>query len=393
MNKERLVTVLYVSVLSIVILAMILSRFDWGFSEEATMEPVIEKNISSQTQVQQVLPTPKAEPINKSVALVNKTLPINIPITFSRADLRIGNATERANLTSKRDLFLGDEIVDAWGYGLFKEHLPNFLASGVAKTLLGEEIPYVQKMTFFDGLTFSNYSIPPKDARIYGFNLSLSQKILKYSLDFSKKVAFQEMTGMTISFFGRKYYVYSAPLGREIMMLDSPYSFELKKNHIISIAYPKAKEFTISISEFYRDYVILNVSGEVSVPVYEGNLYAFKGLYFYIEELVYDSDKENGLVRFVVSSRKASLIQGSQFFVGGEYIPGLEVDFYTPVDDGLRRIDLTWELTDPFNLDTNSTLSSPGEGGIRFTIDAPGITEDDEYYAYVYMDVDTTKLL
>jgi len=285
---------------------------------------------------------------------------------------------------------LGDGITDVVSATINDDKLPTLLADGVFIDDDNDEFDYTQEITLANlSLTMFDDNDYKRDTPTVGIKINNGANVLNYTLDFTDEPEWTDLETTSLPIMGKSYYVLdvSSTVGESITLLDSAMDTILSEGETSTVDGKSVSVEFISI-----DKVKLNVDGEVTNSLAEGQTYKLKdGSYLGIKDILYTS-KDSGIskVEFSIGNGKLLLTDGSDVELNEKTVSNLGVTI-TNSSSKLASITLQWDADDDLFVAEDSIVTMPGFEAIKLSF--TGLSYPAEENLMVESDGDSSLVL
>lgn len=285
------------------------------------------------------------------------------------------------------NLNIRDVVSTVFGTVLTDNDLPMLLKDGVYSNDENTDYDYEQRITLGTGLILNYFQDSDYNDRApaVGINLTSSQTILNYSLDFTSDpesdVASGDLVDLettTINILGKEYYVSDADNitnagAGTITLLDTANSALATEGETTTVTVG-SKSYDVSITYISTTEVKLNVNGEDTNTLAEGAVYKLTdGTYVGIKDIfARDVQGVLGKVEFSLGSGKLELRNGQTIEINDDSINEVYAEIRAGTSNGARstidRINLVWKTDDDQFVTPATELVLPGFENIKFSM-------------------------
>ena len=192
------------------------------------------------------------------------------------------------------------------------------------------------------------------DEPTVGFWWENGDEILSYEIDFDDDLNYTKMVDTEMPLLGGKYYVIDAS-STQIDILDSAQKTVIEEGETVTV-----NGKTVEISYISSDEVVLNVDGDDTNKLEEGEYDELDdGTYVVLTENYY-AEKETGTskVEFSLGAGKIELINGTEIEVNDDDVDGMEV-IISDSSSLLDKLTITWKSDDDTFLTADTAISMP----------------------------------
>jgi len=268
---------------------------------------------------------------------------------------------------------LGNLITTVASSTLDDDDMPNLLAEGTYTDDLNEEFEYKQTVTMAP-LKLVHFSDDDymEDTPTIGINLSSSDWVLNYTLDFKKNPTWTpyHLETTDIRFLGKDYYVLDVvnTTTAKLTLLDTADSSTVSEGEEISVNIG-GNPYTVSIAFVgSATETKLTVNGETTNSLAEGGTYKLSdGSYVGIKDIMY-TGKDTGIssVEFSIGKGKLELTDGAVVELNDDNIDELTADIRNTTT--LDQVVLEWITDDEVFITPDSELLMPGFEALKLTM-------------------------
>lgn len=303
---------------------------------------------------------------------------------------------------------LGNSITGVFGTILTDDDLEILLADGVYTNDENTDYDYEQRITLGSGLQFEFFSDSDFNDRApsLGINLTTTQLILNYSLDFTGSPESDLTSGdlvdfetTTIDLFGREYYISDFDNStRDMTLLDTANSGIVESGQSTTVNVG-GKSYEVRIVFISTQEVKLDINGEVTNTLSEGGTFKLTdGSYVGIKDIL-ATTKEGTVdkVEFSIGSGKLELRNGQSIKLNDETIQEVVTENKGGSTSGgkgtLDRINLVWTTQEDEFIASGSELVFPGFENLKFSAEIVLPSEEVTYVrdgASDYLQIETT---
>ena len=316
--------------------------------------------------------------ITDMVAATDLGIVLNTQVTNG---LDIIGGGDSIKLEKSTNLFnLGDNIKSFYPT-LDSGELNKVLADEVYSNDNNDEYEYEQAIALGSMILAQSQDDDFNDGNPFiGFDLTSSQPVFNYTLDFNEDVdggtKFVNLETTNIEMLGRNYYIVDADgtsNGVELTLLDSANSDIISEGEISSIIVGN-KIYSVEINFVDDTDVILTVDGVKTNKLGEGDVFKVAtDTYVSIKSILY-SEKESGTskVEISIGSGKIVLENGQEVEINGKKISEstdqIVNSYITNSSTDISQIKLEWILDDDFILAQGSDLIMPGFETVKLSM-------------------------
>ncbi len=282
-------------------------------------------------------------------------------------------------LAKTTNLFnLGEDFRDIYTT-LDDEQLSTVLKSTTYEDDEGTEYDYDQKLTL-GGLEMEHFAdddVNEDEVPVIGFDLSTSQNILNYTLDFVDSVENSSdlLETTYLEMLGRKYYISDWVVSSlKMTLLDTAntatvYEDEPVTLNVGGVSYEVSLMAVNDESGDTNDDAILVVNGEELDSTIKGNSRKIaEDTYISILDLQEaERESDRHWVKFSIGSGQIILDDGETLEVNEESVDDITVDF-TVSNNEISQIDLVWTNEDDEFIVPGSELLLPGFETIKLSM-------------------------
>jgi len=279
---------------------------------------------------------------------------------------------------------LRDTITGVFGTTVSDDHLKTLLADGVFQNDENSDYKYDQTITLGTGLQL-NYFVDSnyKDsAQTAGFNMSGTQSILNYTLDFTtdpesdvSSSDLVDLEAQTFKMLGREYYILDADNSTfKLTLLDAANTAVIKEGETKTIV-AGAKSYDVKIDAISSTEVRLVVGTETSKSLQEGETYKLSdGTHLGIKDIFDEAVAGSiGSVEISIGSGKLELTHGAAIELNDKTFDDVTAYLVkgTPAGSGRERWDklvLEWKNDDVAFLTPDSPLTLPGFENLKLSM-------------------------
>jgi len=282
---------------------------------------------------------------------------------------------------------LRDSISSVYGSTLTNDDLPELLADGVYSNDENTDFDYEQRITLGNGLRLEYFQDSDYKDRVasIGVNISSSQPVLNYTLDFTND-ADSDVSGgdlvdietTTIKILGKEYYISDVKNSSlDMTLLDTANSAIVAEGETKSVTVGD-KTYDVSVDSFSGSAsaarVKMVVNGESSNQLSEGSTFKLKdGTYLGVKDIsIRDVAGVQGKVEFSLGSGKLELKNGQNVKINDDSVNDVTsvITRGTPASsrEKIDKITLMWLPQDKRFIAPDSELSLPGFGNIKLSM-------------------------
>jgi len=311
--------------------------------------------------------------------------------TTTAANLDCSGENSKCVLLAKRSdaLNLNDVISTVFGSTVSDDDLPDLLASGSYTNDENTPYDYEQKLTLGAALQvnhFAHNDYKSKEPSV-GINMSSSQHVLTYTLDFNEEPLSEVVSGdlvdietTTLPLLGKNYFVLNFDNSTlDLTLLDSAEDGFVAEGETVTVM---GKE--VSIVHIDSSEVKLDIDGESTSSLVESGTYKLSdGTYVGIKDILHNSKTgTTSSVEFSIGTGKLEL-KGTlaNIKLNDDSINEIQSVITRGTSSGgktaINKIELNWTTDDRTFLAPDSELLMPGFEALKFTM--PGfITPQEE---------------
>ncbi len=266
---------------------------------------------------------------------------------------------------------IGNGIRDVVSGTVTDDNLPDLLASGVYVDANNDEFDYDQEIKVANlSVTLWEDSDYAEDVPTIGVKIDGDTNILNYTLDFNEEPLWDDIDTTTLPFLGKSYYVLSHVENTSITLLDSAVSEFISEGETKTVTVD-GKDYEVSINFVDADEAILEVNGDLTNSVGEGETYKLSdGTYLGVKDILYSS-KDTGIssVEFSLGSGKIELINNSNVEINDDQVNDLTSVLTSDTSTSgvqLSEITMKWTPQDTSFITTDDELSMPAFDAVKF---------------------------
>jgi hypothetical protein len=299
---------------------------------------------------------------------------------------QIRKSSDEFNLRDTASSVLGSATLTA-------DDLPEVLADGTYENDENTEYEYEQKIALGGGLQLNYFKDSDfnDDTPSIGINLSSSQDVFNYTLDFTTNAESDISSGdlvdletTTLKMLGRDYYILDAKNNTgsnsaKLTLLDSAATAIAREGETTSVTIG-SKTYQVQVVFISTTNVKLSVDGQVTTSLTAGGTYRLSdGTYIGIKEiLARDVAGVLGQVEFSIGSGKLEIENGQTIQLNDDSvdaITGWITKTETSSKVSLDKIVLQWRTDDEAFVGPDNDLVIPGFGNVKLSMSefyAPG---------------------
>jgi len=244
--------------------------------------------------------------------------------------------------------------------------LPGLLADGVFIDNDNDEFDYTQKVVMGDlNLTMFEDNDYIQDEPVVGIKINNGDSVLNYTLDFTDKPTFPDLSTSSISFMGKDYYILSITNATTLNLLDSAQSALLNEGETVSLTVEGVK-YEVSIEFIGASSVKLNINGVTTNSLGEAETQKVSGgAYVGIKDISVQ-DYAGGIkqVEFSIGSGKLKIKDGNDIELNDNSVSDLKayltVSSTGSTDTTLNQIVVEWKANDDLFVTPDSSITMPG---------------------------------
>jgi len=270
---------------------------------------------------------------------------------------------------SSTKLWLGKGLKDVLSVDITDDKMPNLLADGTYVDSNNDEFDYSQKITMANlSLTMWEDSDYKEDQPTVGIKIPNGAPVLNYTLDFTETPNFTNLETTDLTIMGKNYYVLDVDGNSSLTLLDSAASALLAEGETTTLDVD-GKSYEVSISFVGSDEVKLEVNGELTNALEEGETYKLSdGSYLGIKDILYTS-KDTGVskVEFSIGSGKLELTNGDDIEMNDDSITDLKAYLGVSGTTELDSITIEWKAEDDLFVTEDSEITMPGFGAVKLS--------------------------
>ena len=273
-------------------------------------------------------------------------------------------------------LTMGKNLTSVFDRPITKSDMPTLLADGTYRDSKNSDHDFTQKINMA-ALTLNQFNLENFDTNVststpaVGFNLSSSNEILTYTLNFQSQINMSQMKYTTLKIMGKPYYVLDSS-SNSLTLLDSASATSLNSGQSTTIN-AGGKTYSVTASYVDSSQVRLTVNGQETDMLTKGETYKLSdGSYVGIKN-VYSNAAPAGSyqagVTFTIGSGKIVLTNGSDVEVNGDSVSGVTANLgvTTGSTNYLNNLTIQWKPSDTVALTKESSLTMPAFGGVSLS--------------------------
>ena len=253
--------------------------------------------------------------------------------------------------------------------------LPTLLADGKFVDDDNDEFDYKQTMqlanwqlSMFDN---NNYK---EDAPTVGVEVSNSEPILNYTLDFTDKPCWEDLATSELPLMGKSFYVLSTTTNTTLNLLDSAATASLSEGETKQLTVG-SKTYDVAINFIGSSSVKLDVNGVTTNTLAATETQRLAdGAYLGVKE-INTQDYAGGIktVEFSIGSGKLKVVSGSDVELNDESITGLKVVMENAAGTSctatgtLDKLHLVWNANGDTFVTPDNSATMPGFGAVKLS--------------------------
>jgi len=276
---------------------------------------------------------------------------------------------------------LGDAITDIVSTTISANSpnsgLPTLLANGKYVDSDNDEFDFTQKIeldmdaTVLNLTMFDSNDFKEKTPTI-GIAINKKDHLLNYTLDFTDKPLWADVTSTTLNILGKEYFVLSYTVNTTLNLLDSANTAIVGEGETITTT-AGANTYEVSIQYISSTEVKLAINGETTNSLQEAQTQKLSdGAYIGIKDIMHDSKTGSvSSVEFSLGTGKLVLKHNTAVEINDESISNLKTYFTSASSTSGTQIDdlvIEWKAQKNQFLTPESEILMPGFKAIKFTM-------------------------